>query len=301
MQSLYAFGAMFGLTIQRIGEGNPIGQGTIETDGNGRFRWTAPGSIYPGPWVTVQANGTFTLPDGDNPSQGLRVAQNGASPARGRAPITALDIYNGHVGLANVLTAARAAGESEYRALFIKNVSLGILSLNIYLNQLGTPKFVDVAGYGAAGAVSVPIQVGAYDWPSSGFAQNENSNEVMYYTSMTPTALTVPAAGRDVWGEVAGGIAGVANDVIIPVPGLRIATENPASQPAGAIQRLPGLFTAPSGRTFVHPANNQDANMLTVASLLPSNIIGLWFQRKIIAGATATAHVWNQICVDSIT
>ena len=96
---------------------------------------------------------------------------------------------------------------------------------------------------------------------------------------------------------MAGGAAGSENDVIQPIPGIRIAKEAPASQPSGAFtdETVNGENTQPPGLTWVHPTAVGDADVIDIGTLAAGYIYGIWVERKIIAGAAAEITVKNHI------
>jgi hypothetical protein len=294
---LAAFGAMARLDIQRAGSANSAGVGSLEADGAGAFRWTAPGSAVAGPWVTIADGQAGILPDGQQASHALRVARSG-TPGAGVESIKVLEIFNNSVGLSDITDAQRTAGRAEYRALFLQNAGAAAQDVAVYLGNLGTQRALHASGYGASGAVTVTVASGTFkDWPASGYVQNERTGEVLYYSARTTTALTVPAAGRDVWGELSGGAAGLSADALYPVPGLRIALEEPDAQPAGAVQTIANVTTAPAGLTWKHPSNSASADVLTRNALGAGEILALWLQRTVPAGSTARALVDQSVIV----
>jgi len=205
------------------------------------------------------------------------------------------EVMNNLIGLDNVSSAEAAAGDTEYRCLAFKNDAASeIKGLKVWLARLGTARAVNSDGYAASGAVTVTVKADTFsDWPDSGFVENEDTGEVMYYSSRTSTALTVPAAGRDVWTDVAGGAAGDEDDVLVPIPGLRIAKEAPSAQADGYFTDKTGAGegSQPAGLTWVHPHQEADGDVVTIGDLTATYIYGLWLERAVIAGATAESAV----------
>lgn len=300
--SLAVFGAMKNITIQRVGEGNEPGVGALESDGAGYIRWRAPGSVTPGAYTFIGDGQTIVLEDGEDSSKSLRVSRSGTAPIAGAAAIQLLEMYNNAFGQDNVVNAERAAGANQYRCFMLKNLSVGPIDLSIYLKQLGTPRLS--GAYASAGAVTITITVGTLDdWPLSGFVENQDVGEVLYYTArsiVSPWTLTVPAAGRDIYAEVGGGVAGLTTHTLYPIPGLRLAFEEPSSQPSGFVQTIANESTSPTGRTWVHPVSDSDSAALSRLALQSNQQIGLWLHRKVIAAATARAQVQNQFVIDHI-
>jgi hypothetical protein len=298
---LAALGAMKGVLVERIGENNLAGVGAIDSDGTGRLRWTAPESGTPGPWVTVADGNTEILADGELIDRGLRVTRDAAALSAGSQPIKVLEQFNNALGMANLTDTQRSAGRSEYRALFLQNVGAVALDLSLYLGSLGTMRALHASGYAASGGVTVTAASGSFaDWPETGYVQNERTGEVLYYASRTSTALTVPAAGRDVFAEVSGGAAGIDADQLYAVPGIRIALEEPSAQPAGHAQTIANVTTAPSDLTWAHPAHAGSAALLTRAALGAGEILALWINRQVPAGAVGSALVENEIVISQM-
>lgn len=293
-------GAVERIALARLSPGHEPGVAVVESDGESMLRYTAPESSTPGPYVQVPY-GTAILYDGEDSSKGLRVtrASGAAFPVQGKRELLLVDQFNNAFGFDNVSHAERNAGDDEYRAIFLKNAGLTVLTIKAFMTPLGTQRTVSVAGYAAAGAVSIAPTSGDFkDWPASGFLENQNTGEVLYYASRTDSALAVAAGGRDVYAEVGGGAAGSSGDAIYPVSGLRIAKEAPSAQPTGYIQTIASEGTAPTGLTWRHPISNADAQVVTF-TLNPGEIYGLWLHRKVVATATAGALFRNFVTVEA--
>jgi hypothetical protein len=285
------------LTVDFASGANGAGAGTLAVKGVNSIAWTPPSGTE-GPAVTI-ANGETKVCEGGGTNEQwkfIRVSRTSADDLTGGpATVTLTAIYNSLFAMDNILSAERAAGESEYRGGCFKNVSaITVPILNVWLKELATAASVNAAGYVAAGAITITRKTGSFDtdgWPESGFVENDDTGEVMYYSSRTATALTVPAAGRDVWTDVAGGAAGSEDDVLSSIPGCRIAKEPPNAQPDGFAQTIANENTAPAGLTWKHAHADDDADRIQVGSLAAGYIYFLWIQRKVIAGATAEALV----------
>ncbi len=295
--SLGIQGAMEGVTLGLLALGHEPGAAVLESDGVDRLRYTAPGSSTPGPWTTV--SGSTLLVDGENASRGVVVTVPGTFPAAGRRNLLLVDQYNNALGFDHVDHAEREAGSDEYRAIFVKNNGASSAAVKVFLSPLGTSRQVDAGGYASSGTVTIGIGAGTFkDWPKSGFVENQDTGEVLYYSDRTDDELSVPASGRDVYGEVAGGAAGSEDDVLYPVSGLRVAKEAPSTQPSGFIQTIANETTAPTGVTFRHPISNADAQVVSF-TLAAGEIQGLWLHRSVLADATAAAKVRNFVTIES--
>ena len=287
------------ITIDFVAGKNGVGDGVLTASGVNELKWTPPDGTQ-GAAVTIVNGETKILEAGDGEEEKyIRVTRTSAVDLSGTATVTITEQYNNLVGMDNVNSAEAEAGDTEYRCLCLKDESsVSIENLKVWLALLGTARAVDAAGYAASGAITITCKTDDYsDWPDSGYAFNKTTGEVMYYTSRTSDKLTIPAAGRDIWSDVAGGAAGSENDVIQPIPGIRIAKEAPDSQPDGKFTDKTGAGegSKPTGVTFVHPTAVGDADVIDIGTLAVGYIYGIWTERKIIPGATAEITVENHI------
>ena len=275
---------------------NGDGVGVLSATGADALAWTPPGGSV-GASVTVLNGETVVLEGGGTASKYIRVTRTTTDDLLGTANLVLTEEFENTFD--DATSAEAAAGDTEYRALMFKNVgATSVTALKVWLGLVGTVGAVDASGY-ATGAVTItskgtdPLQ----DWPESGFVENENTGEVMYYSSRTTEALTVPAAGRDMWGETGGGAgvgdAGSEDDVLNPIPGFRIAKEAPSAQPAGFITDKTGAGegSQPGGLTWVHPTSVGDADVIDIGTLAASEIYGLWMERIAPVGHVATASL----------
>lgn len=288
-------GALENITTEQFGGGLEVGAASIQSDGAGNLRLTAPGDTTPGDYVAV-GDGTTKVIEADGDMRWARVSRSGSAPAAGTQTIDLVDIFN--LLWPNVDDTERAAGSDKYRGLLLKNESGSAITLRLYLDLLGTARTVDAGGYAASGGVTITITSDdLYDWPDAGFVYNQDTGEVLYYNAKTATTLTVAAAGRDVYSQVAGGAAGSSGDDLYPIPGLRLAVEDPSAQPGGFIQSIADEDTEPSGRTWQHPAGPTDPDVIEEWDLAAGYILGLWLHRKVVAGAEAASWVKNRVVV----
>ena len=70
---------------------------------------------------------------------------------------------------------------------------------------------------------------------------------------------------------------------------VAIAVEEPASQPDGAFQTIADEQTAPKGVSFVSPTSDVHVDVISVATLGPSEQVAIWVRRS-LAAATASAR-----------
>jgi len=135
------------------------------------------------------------------------------------------------------------------------------------------------------------------DWPLSGFLLNGTTGEVLYYASRSDSVIPILASGRDVF---SGGMyANAAGNEYTPIPGLRLAVEEPSAQPSGFVQTVANENTAPTGVSWKVAASDGGSNVIERLSLAAGQQIGLWIHRKIVAGEAARGMVENKIVIDA--
>lgn len=272
------------ITVVFASADNGTGDGTLTTKSADSMAWTPPGGSE-GATVTIANGETKQFPGSDDDAF-VVVSRTSADALSGNATLTLSDAFNNLWD--NVADAERVAGDVEIRCICLKNEdSSQVTSLKAWLASLGTAADVDASGYAASGAVTVGGKSTPFgDWPDSGFVHNDDTGEVMYYSERTDSALTVPAAGRDVWTDVAGGAAGSEDDVIRPIPPLRIGKEAPGSQPDGTFTDKSAGEGEAVPVTCYHPVAVGDAAVIDIGTLAAGYIYGLWIERAVVAGAT---------------
>lgn len=247
--------------------------------------------------VTILNGETKFVPVSIASDKFIRITRTSATALTGNITFTVTrpteDIISGD----NVTGGEASAGDDEYWALMIKNVSASsITSLSPRLIHFDFDT-VDSGGYASSGAITITAtNPGAFaNSPASGHVKNRTTDEVMYYSSRDDDALTVPALGRDVYSDVGGGAAGTSTDDIYTIPMMRLGIEAPASQPSGAItdNTGAGIKTAPGGVTFYTELPGD--NNIDIPTLVTTNISGLWVHRKIVAGMSPVAEILNSI------
>jgi len=280
------------ITIVFASAENGTGTGTLATKSTSSMAWTPPGGSE-GATVTI-ANGETKVFPGNDTDKFVVAQRTSADDLSGDMTVTLSNIYNNLWD--NITNAERTSGDTEIRCVCLKNHNASqVKDLKVWLATIGTTAEVDASGYAASGAVTIGADTGTDfdDWPDSGFVQNDNTGEVMYYSSRTDTQLTVPAGGRDVWGD--GAAAGSQDDVLRCIPPFRIGKEAPSSQPDGSFTDK----TAGEGEscpvTTYHPVSASDANVVDIGDLASGYIYALWIERKVIAGATAEASVLGHL------
>lgn len=285
-------GGPSGLRYSHPSGENGVGDGVLDCPTANTVRWQPPGGSF-GDAVTI-ANGETKQVCGADVNQYLLVERVNAEPLGQAAVLSLLDRLNVH--RENAATAEQAAGSARCRAFAVRNAhaSETLTDIRVWLATLAGPNACGAAGYAASGAVSVPAAGGeTFDgWSQSGLVANVTSGEVLYYSSRTVSALTVPAAGRDVYSEVAGGAAGTASDVLREIPPIRLGVEAPSAQPGGT-------FTLLSADTDAAPVSLSrpltEADAVVIANLAPGNIYAVWAQWTLLAGATAMPYVLDAL------
>lgn len=307
-QQLGVIGALPGLTVAFASGSNGAGNGTLQTDGAGYVRWTAPGSSTPGDYVAIADAETKLLRDGEDALKFVRVTRDAASaPAAATSTITLVDVFNSVFDNVEGTTGGNdesGAGDDEYRCLMLKNDSAkNASSVKVWVKPLlDASETSDSAQLAGAGAGTIETSGDFHGWPGSGFARIVTSGgtlrEIVYYSSRTATVLTVPAGGRGRLGTSAA--AGAADDEVWSVPGWRIAAEAPSAQPDGYVQTIADEDTAPSVAAWSTGISADDA--VEIGTLKAGEIQGLWIHREIIASHVASAQVraglgwsWKQI------
>lgn len=281
------------ITVDYVGFANGAGAGTLTATGNDTLKWTPPGASQ-GANVTI-LNGESKVIEGADLNKYIRVSRTSATALSGTATLTLSQTINNVFGFDDLSSAEQAAGDTEYRAVCVENVSAVTLTgVKVYLATQGTRQTTNTTQLPASGAGTVKTTGNFNDWPSQGFAQIRTSGdairESIYYTSRTADELTVPAAGRALQGTSAA--AGSATDTVDAIPGIAIGIEAPGSQPSGAFQTVANESTAPGGGvTFSQPITA--AAGLNIGNLAANNIYAVWMRRVSPAGATANSNQLN--------
>lgn len=281
--------AISGVTVLFASGGNAVGQGTLTAVDSTHLKWQPYGDPLAGVtevWAGTQTKIVEAL---NNPSAYLRITAIAPFTA-GASQITLSTLYNNAFGFDNVVASDATAGLSQYRATIVRNESGNTVSgFKRWIAQLGTVQVSNGGGLGASGSGTITTTGTFADWPASGWCQVRSSGgtlkEVVYYTSRTTTALTVPNAGRALLGTTA--TAGSNTDSVYAVPGVAIALEPGGTQAFGSsIQTTASQTTAPTGVTW---NLGLDATTgLSIGNMNANTQIGIWIWRQIPAGAVAT-------------
>ena len=285
------------VTIDFIAGENGEGDGTLDAPTVDTLQWTPPGGSA-GAEVTI-ANGESKVIHGADEKKYIIVSRTSTSDLSGTATLSLSIKKNNVVGLDNVTSTEASNGDKEYRAVAIKNENTDDVDLlKIYLNTLGTQQTSDDGQLGASGSGSISTTGSFSDWPDVGYCRIEDSGgtlrEIVYYSSRTATTLTIPSAGRGLLGTTAA--AGASDDKIDAIPGMRIGTEDPGSQPSGSIQQVGDEDSAPSGITW--NTGIDAAGGIDYGTLAADNWTGLWVEREVPAGAVAQRDLLKDVAME---
>lgn len=255
--------------------------------------------------TTVTIGGTGT---GTDIGSFARVSRDSAAPIEGDMLIDLVKDYNNVIGMDNITSTERVAGNNTYRAIFFRaHGSNQITNLQVWIgilssNRTGGVPNSDAGQLGASGAGTIvttgsfgdPSEPEDIDFQESGMCyiiQSDLSTirEIVYYTNRTPTALTVPAGGRARLGSSAD--AGAAGDFLFNVPLIRIAGETVGGD--GSIQTIANENTEPTGRTWT--ADIKFGTGIAIGTIDVGADAGMWIHRQVMAGSVRSAQLESVI------
>lgn len=287
--------AITGVTIDFASGANLEGVGTLSAPTTSTLTWTPPGGSAGTP-VSFSGTQQKIVEGLNSPGQYVRVT--GTPPfSGGPSLVTLSDLYDGFFGLDDLTPTQASAGLTQYRASMVRNeAATDVLSFQRYIGTLGTPAASNVSWLSGGGSGTVSTSASFADWPDDGWAQVRDSGgtlkEVIYYSSRSSTALTVPATGRALLGTSA--TAGTNSDVLTPVPGIAIGTDPLGVVSATTpIQTVASQTTAPTGVTW-----NLGLTALTglqIGTVPTGQQVGVWVKRHIPAGKQATPKMLNRV------
>lgn len=277
------------VTVLFAGGANPTGSGTITAVDSNHLQWKPPGSNTSGDPVSFGTNETKILEANGTPAQFIRVFGN-APFTMGTSNITLSYLYNNFFGFGEVSIEDAATGVSQYRASIIRNESGQMVTdLKRYIGTLASTQISTSNWLSSSGSGSIVISGSFADWPSSGWCHIQTSGgitkEIVYYTSRTNTALTVPASGRGLLGTTP--TAGSNTDKLYSVPGVAVGKDPAGTQMQGSsIQTIANETTPPANVTWKTGITENTG--LQIGNLNGSAQVGVWLWRQIPAGAKAT-------------
>jgi len=290
-------GFMPTVVVEQIAGYGGEGDGQIRAASTTTLAYTAPGQSE-GTAVTVADGGSYLL-EAATGNRYVRVRIDGDDDLTESLTLDQRKTYGNLIGMGDVSTTDSAAGVNEYLAGMFYVPGDEITSFTVYVGLLQSASVTSNStqlGASGSGTITTTTPNAFSNWAASGWARIVTSGgtlrEIVYYTSRTSTALTVPSAGRSRLGTSAA--AGASTDVVYSVPGIRIAVEAPDTD--GMIQAIANRNTAPSGVSW-STAITSGAG-LSVSNIDPLGNYGLWIHREIPAGAKASYSQENAIFVD---
>lgn len=278
------------MTIVFIAGANGLDNGTLTAASADTVTWTPPGGSV-GAAVTI-ANGETKVVEGSSQHKYVVVTRDSATDMSASATVTIVQSKPNAIGFDGVSSAEQTAGDNEYRCIGLKNKnSTEVKDVKVRLELLGTPEDGDVSTLPASGAGTIVTSESFADWPQQGYAVSYRTTtqyECIYYSSRTDTTLTVPAAGRGMFGTTEQ--VATVDDVWFPIPGHALGKEAPSSQPNGNFTDKTGAGegSAPGGVTFSLPVvYGSIDDSIEIGDLDNEEIYAVWEWREIPAGATS--------------
>jgi len=282
------------VVINKIFGSNGEGIGTIRTDQNGSWYYTAPGGSE-GSGVTVPDGESRILQSSDTDKL-VRVSRDGAVDVSSSMTIQQMEAFDNIFSLGNVATADRAAGVNRYTAVMMRaHGDHGVLAIQIYIGELGTSHTTSGQVLSGAGAGHIGLQTGNFnDWPPVGFAQVRDNagtlKEIIFYDQKNVNTLTIGNASyRGLLGTSA--TAGASDDTIHAVPGIRIAGE--AADGSNKIQTIADVNTAPAAVSW--NTSITAAAGIQIASIDVDRNHGLWIQSAIPTNCVLFKEMKNYV------
>lgn len=278
---------IYGLQVTFAAGGNTVGVGTLTAVDANTIQWKCAGGEY-GPQVSILNGQSKIVETLGMPGAYLRVSRVSSSDMSGTASIALSARMNNVFGMDDVSSAEATAGDTNYRATIIKNESVAtVLSFKRWIGELGTSQVSGVTQLGASGAGTIKTAGSFTDWPDQGWCHIKNGStitrEIVYYSERNSDTLTIPATGRARLGTTTA--AGAATDTLHAVPGIAVGLEPGGVDSTGAIQAITNESTAPIGVTWKTGITADTG--LSVSSVDPNDLIGVWFKREIPQGAVA--------------
>lgn len=287
------------ITVDFVAGANGVGNGTLNAASASTLTWTAPGGTA-GPAVTIANGETKILESSGDPTKYIRITRTSTDDLTGTATLGLSYVANDVTGFDNVSSTEAAAGDTEYRCLMVRNehATIPVTNLAFFVGTLGTQQVSDTGDLDASGAGTISTSGSFADWPETGFCHintGSTTREIVYYSSRTDTALTIPAGGRGKCGTTAA--AGDQSDTLDAVPGIEVAVEVPVSS---AVQTIANEGTAPTGLTWKNGTTS--AGAATHSSLAVGALLALWIRRTIIAGHQSIYNTVNlpRVTFDSV-
>ena len=299
----FVSGPLRGIKVERIAAANGPGHGCLESVDGNYLRWTAPGGT-PGRAIPIVNGSTRLLESGRALGSPYRfehnkfavVSRHTAEELAGSATVTLVPIFNSVVGSSNVSGAEQQAGEVKLRCIALKatHALKGVTNLKVWVKTLGTWLLSNVAQLPESGPGTIETSGSFADWPQRGFCHitdlDDETREIVYYSSRTATALLVPAGGRGLLGTAAA--AGAASDGVHSAPGIALAKESPVE----------GVFTLAADENDTEAVSGLEWNTsifqsggVNIGRLDAGQMCGLWVWLLVVAGQDASPALENCI------
>lgn len=270
----------------------------IFANGTSTLQYFSQGSDADSLITTINNGETRVLFDDDNPNAWVRVTRDTADSLVGGATLEFTDIWNNVFSMLDAGESESASGGNRYRGVMMQNAEtfFEVSGIKVYVPYLNGPSTSSAAQLASSGSGTIQGTTNAFcGWSNRGWCEVRSSGgtlkEIVYYSSRTDSTLTVPSLGRARLGTSA--TAGSASDLCYEVSPVRIAIEAPVSN---AIQTIPNESTAPTGVTW--STARTAGTGLSVGSLSPSNMYGLWIHRELPAGVSANAKHFVKLSCD---
>jgi hypothetical protein len=176
----------------------------------------------------------------------------------------------------NVTAAESEAGDTEYRAFFVKNThaTLSFVSAKVYISPTGTlPMTGLTTQLENAGSETTVYVDSTTDFPASGafFVGDEE----ITYTGKTSTTFTGCGRGANSTSKVVHAIG-----VKVEHNQIRFYVEEPSNKTTGYIATIANESTEPAGTpTWLNPYTF--ATGASIGTLAPGEFYGIWVRRKI--------------------
>jgi len=288
-----------GLRVDRtLGVDETGALGTIYATSNGDGVIWDPSGGTPGDAVAI-SNGETKVVKGGTIDHALVVTRKTSGPMNGAGQVRIVETFNGIVGFDDVTVSGST--QNFYRGMMARaDGDYGVLAATFHIGTLGTQAITDSGVLALTGTGTIGTTGSFADWPEQGWAHIRTSGgeasevvtrEIVYYTERTDTELTISnTAHRGLLGTSAA--AGLADDTVDAVPGIRIAGEAAAAD--GSIQSIADVTTAPTGVSWV-TGLTAETGVTATTPLGPGKNFGLWIHREIPANITATPLQENSI------
>lgn len=269
-------GTIPSIIVEYVSGKNGAGEGMLIATGADDLTWVPPGGAV-GADVTI-LDGESKIIEGADTDQFIIVTRDSDADLTGFMNVTCLVRYANAIGMGNV--SEPDSIENRYRGLMYFNGSgADCTSSKVKINVLGSPVISDVDQLHLVFSGKIETTGSFEDWLKSGWARIETSGgslrENIYYSSRTDTILTIDDTfGRAVLGTSRA--SGASDDVVYPIPGIRIGLEAPVD---GEIQTIGSETTEPSGITWSTEITY--AAGLTIPTLADGEEYGLWIHNEL--------------------